>query len=414
MSNKIVDSIADELVARIQRDPVLSSYRRSISNRKTHSYRGNAESLKQSVLAGIARSRVGKWKPTDNQSRELDSACKEYTGSLYSQFVSGSTTQFKVTVLAVSNTNFTATITGDGVVENFIQRLRDKAGLTKFSNTVKKIFSVDRKQTTIDLGHLSGTTVAEQYATEVLVRLESVGIRPADSKAYELLKLKINYNPLSTKAASIGVEDQFFGVNQSTTEEAEITKLLNKAVGPIVKNIASDIIGEAALRRAEKKLLDAAKKAGAKVKSTKQEEESSGSKTVEVKTPLKSKSGKIFSETSSATSEQTSQNWSSVISLINSRLAAQVISNMHTPALVNRTGTFANSVEVTRVTQTPQGYPSIEYTYDTSPYGVFDMTLGADPWRTPERHPPKIIEKSIRQIMADLAIGRFYLRRAPQ
>ena len=36
---------------------------------------------------------------------------------------------------------------------------------------------------------------------------------------------------------------------------------------------------------------------------------------------------------------------------------------MRNPRLENRTGTFANSVRLTEVLTTPQGFPSFGYTY---------------------------------------------------
>ena len=39
------------------------------------------------------------------------------------------------------------------------------------------------------------------------------------------------------------------------------------------------------------------------------------------------------------------------------------------------------------------------------------MGNGTPPWATPERDPRKLIERSIREIAAQFAIGRFYTRR---
>ena len=85
---------------------------------------------------------------------------------------------------------------------------------------------------------------------------------------------------------------------------------------------------------------------------------------------------------------------------------------MRSPALVNRTGRFANSVRLTDIIQTPRGYPSFGYTYQKDPYEVFEMgAQGSAPWATPDRDPRFLIDKSIREIAAQFAIGRFYTRR---
>ena len=51
------------------------------------------------------------------------------------------------------------------------------------------------------------------------------------------------------------------------------------------------------------------------------------------------------------------------------------------------------------------------YTYQKRPYERFEVGRGQAPWATPERDPRKLIDRSIREIAAELAIGRFYTRR---
>lgn len=99
-----------------------------------------------------------------------------------------------------------------------------------------------------------------------------------------------------------------------------------------------------------------------------------------------------------------------MIAQINKELPNVVRNNMRQPALVNRTGTFAESVKVTDVQQTPKGFPSIGYTYKKDPYEVFEMGSEGN-WATPERDPRRLIEGSIREIAANMAMGRFYMRR---
>lgn len=102
----------------------------------------------------------------------------------------------------------------------------------------------------------------------------------------------------------------------------------------------------------------------------------------------------------------------SVLALINARLPPAVAENMKEPRLNYQTGRFANSVRVTGIEQTPKGYPRLVYTYQRSPYDVFDPVLGKLPWKTPGRDPKTLIEKSIRDVAREMAIGRFYVRRA--
>jgi hypothetical protein len=93
---------------------------------------------------------------------------------------------------------------------------------------------------------------------------------------------------------------------------------------------------------------------------------------------------------------------------INAKLSMTVIKNMGTPALENRTGRFARSVEVTDVIQTPKGFPSIGYTYQKGPYQTFEPGFAQG---SIQRDPRVVISKSIREIAKELIVGRFYTRR---
>jgi hypothetical protein len=97
--------------------------------------------------------------------------------------------------------------------------------------------------------------------------------------------------------------------------------------------------------------------------------------------------------------------------MMNKDLSRTVRKNMRLPALQNSSGRFANSVKVVDVNQTKQGFLSFGYTYEKSPYQVFEVGTGEAPWATPQRDPRKLIDRSIREAAAELAIGRFYTRR---
>lgn len=85
---------------------------------------------------------------------------------------------------------------------------------------------------------------------------------------------------------------------------------------------------------------------------------------------------------------------------------------MKYPSLVNRTGTFGNSAKIVNVEQTREGFPTFVFDYERDPYDVFDRTLGRSPWNTPQRDPRALVDKSVRELVREMAIGRFYTRRA--
>lgn len=99
-----------------------------------------------------------------------------------------------------------------------------------------------------------------------------------------------------------------------------------------------------------------------------------------------------------------------LIGVINKELPDTVRKNMKLPGLQNRTGRFAESVKVTDIVQTAKGFPSIGYTYQRNPYEVFETGSG-NVRATPERDPRQLIDRSIREIAAQFALGRFYTRR---
>ena len=84
---------------------------------------------------------------------------------------------------------------------------------------------------------------------------------------------------------------------------------------------------------------------------------------------------------------------------------------MNAPALENRTGRFVDSVKATDISVTRQGFPSGGYTYDRQNYGQYETSSGSRSYASSDRDPRKLIDKSMREVAVNLAIGRFYTRR---
>ena len=100
-----------------------------------------------------------------------------------------------------------------------------------------------------------------------------------------------------------------------------------------------------------------------------------------------------------------------LLAAINKELPETVRKNMNSPSLRNQTGRFAESVRATDIMATNKGFPSIGYTYQRDPYQVFEDGAGVPPWANGQRDPRSLIDKSIREIAAEFAVGRFYTRR---
>ena len=98
-----------------------------------------------------------------------------------------------------------------------------------------------------------------------------------------------------------------------------------------------------------------------------------------------------------------------MLGTLNQQLPSTLAKNMQSPALNYQTGRFASSVRVTDIIFTPKGFPSIGYTYQKNPYQTFEPGYAQG---TVERDPRKLIDRALREIMVQFAIGRFYTRRA--
>jgi len=417
--SSIVGGLADAAINSIERDPLLQKYRNRVSDRKSHIFVGNLESFKSSVYQGIRTQRSRGWKPTIKQDEELTDVITEYLSNMYSMLRADSTSKvFSYSFIGGTKTDFKAIITGDGVIFSHIKLLRDKANISKVSATIKRLFNQTGKKIAVDLTHMESSTVAEQFATEMLVRFESRGNIPVSTAAIEKLKATIRYDPLSTKIATLKVEDGFGLTNQSTVTEAKITKLLGEALGKdFIKKEAPNII-KPRLNKELNNLIDIAKKAGAKTSKKLPVDKggtSTKSKTLKGKAPKKGSTiidGPDKVKLNNQKESADKVNWSSLKNIINNRLPKQVANNMGEPGLVYRTGRFADSTKVVNIETTKEGYPSIVFDYQRNPYDVFDRTLGKSPWNTPARDPRALVDKSVREIVQEMAIGRFYTRRA--
>lgn len=114
--------------------------------------------------------------------------------------------------------------------------------------------------------------------------------------------------------------------------------------------------------------------------------------------------------TTTATTQKTAQSPLALAGLINAKLPDEVARRMKSPKLVSRSGRFAGSVRVTDVQTTRGGFPSVGYTYQKDPYGVYESSSGSR-FASSERDPRPLIDSAIRDIAANFLVGRLYTRR---
>jgi hypothetical protein len=297
----------------------------------------------------------------------------------------------------------------------------------------------------LHFGHLEGFAVVEQRATEIISRIRKkteVEIGTATLEKYLNERARIgdilgSFNVrLDLKNTAAG-KDEFNVDNMSKQEENQLIKSLKQEFfsngqkwarqhgsssiiekgDEVLTYMVTDIV-TAAFSKASKGTKSRIKYTPSKNRRPKKEPKSK-TKAIPITREVReqrdtyrsqqvpdSKKGTIKGSTSSV------NNWSRLLPVINSKLTPRVIANMRFPSLVNRTGTFANSAKVVNVEQTREGFPTFVFDYERDPYNVFDRNLGRSPWNTPERDPRALVDKSVREIVREMAIGRFYTRRA--
>tara|TARA_R100000278_G_scaffold42874_1_gene37700 strand:- start:8352 stop:9698 length:1347 start_codon:yes stop_codon:yes gene_type:complete len=228
------------------------------------------------------------------------------------------------------------------------------------------------------------------------------------------------YKDTKTERVTVTIRSQVLNVIAGGGEEKDLRKSLRKALEKLdIPNLeGSDSIVEANRKRTVKKLVQPFKSRktlkvtseDTEIKKGREREKKAIDPSVKPgrkpkKLPFKKKSLRPEKD------NKRSQSMFSVMAMINQKLPQTVEKNMGEPGLVNRSGRFANSVRLTDVMTTRKGFPSFGYTYEREPYQVFEMTSGNPRWATPERDPRRVIDVSIRELAAQMAVARFYTRR---
>lgn len=301
----------------------------------------------------------------------------------------------------------------------------------------KKVSETARTSGIFEAGHEEGSSVAEKWLTDTIKNRDiarSLSSLPSsmhkEVTALGTLRARVLENSKNAKKI-VFFYDQGSHANksQSTLEKKYADDLAN-SIRDIVNSRSADfwVNFESSLSRVKKargRLGKVAKNKGAKVPRNwlvgEDSSKSSASKKLTGTNTIIKKKDSLGKPSSKGVTDvvvpnisesSDSVNWNKLLPILNAKLPPRVLANMKAPALVNRTGTFANSTEVVGIQQSREGYPTFIFDYERDPYDVFDRTLGRAPWNTPERDPRALVDKSVRELVREMAIGRFYTRRA--
>lgn len=398
-------------------------------NRQPHVYVVNSGAIKSQILDQIKRKRTS---ITQNQNEGLDTIVYEYTKALYGTFkfrksqafdysVFGNDKDFYVVVTSKSNNS-------SDIYKQIYKIRQDR--LSTLRNKVVKLFPKVSKEDTehlLEIGHMTGHGIAEVRIQRALSELTSSMGRLKQEGADSVLNLIMSSyqhsNGKILKEFHMYVEDEAIANNKGQKLAGE-NKLLVEARKVLDEFLANNVDwanqqgSDSAVDIAISELLRIAKQSGAKVNknpSTRKSKSNTITDKAIIKSKTKPKPPVVIKDTPIEGIDipnSYNNNWASLIEIINRKLPEQVANNMGIPGLIYRTGRFAHSTKVLAIEKTKEGYPSIVYDYQRDPYDVFDRVKGASPWNTPARDPRALVDKSVREIVQEMAIGRFYTRRA--
>jgi len=425
-------------------------YRRLVSDTKVHVITLSKSDLKKQIKAEMLARGGFKTLPK-NLSQVIDNGADVLFNYLKTalnpeSFNASTRKAFYTSQYKATNAKLTVAIgvkegKGTRSVFAYFRRIKQRAQKTLVQDLNKEIKKLNNsnggRQTQIDeinpsqfidVGHSGGSAVSLQRKAQVqkaLFMFSSKGdssVAPFIKSLAEDLDINIFKTPgkqkdhievtLESKSHNRGSDAQKLKKEAGNINEV-ILSLIDKLDVPNLKGSKSSI--EHRVDVITNVFADYDKlpnvRSNVKKKKTKRTKASAG-------TNRKSKSskGKAFKDSTAAGkikfggNESRKQSNITLFALLQNQLPRTVASNMGYPRLENRTGTFASSVQVTDVSQTRQGYPSVGYTYRKDPYQVFEASSGTR-FSSVERDPRTIIDASIRQIAAQLVTTRLYTRR---
>lgn len=451
MAKKNLNDLLNSIAKDSEREAKFGSIRREV-NKFKHIYYLDLNTLISEVsvqLEGLqAKKSEARLKLTQEQRDKIKLLCSKYFSRVKKAFIANSNTgNFKVYNIKDSGSYFEVTIeskNGRGdVFYSFISKNRgpalEKLRVDLFTElkldspeAIRRIFGTESQEGggLLQIGHREGASVAEYRATKYLRSLEikTNNILKKYGPLESVLKLRADVETSDRlshlKTASFSIiyvseQGQDSNREQGGAEKAIISSIKKKLKEALsADEWANFKSSPSAYNVIAQNLLRAAKSKGAKVGklSTTSRSKTSSNKVEKVigKTIRSGSTDSINlqGERAERTMDMPQRNWSQLLPLINSRLTAQVTRNMGSPRLNNRTGRLAQSAQVVGVDQTREGFPSFVFDYERDPYDVFDRTLGRSPWNTPQRDPRALVDQSVREIVREMAIGRFFTRRA--
>jgi len=417
---------------KIEKDLRSSSeeYRKQISDVKVHTFYLSKQGLQEHIAYQLAMDAV------TISKKDLEKLSGDFYNALKTSFMGplenieifdrkGNSTEFFITFRSKSRVKgplptLDARKTFDAI--KYIYHTPRMEFLNKlevyYKNSKQKLY----RSNFLDLGHANDSSVVKQRVQDLLQFGEVPKSLSKIPEIETILKLQKDDDK---DTVVVTLESASANRNQGRTDERtfklEVQKDIRKAIEKLdtLRQTGSDNAITRTRKRTIKKIVEPFSKIKGVTLNIEDTKINKSSKTP-VELPIKTKVTNVASKGMKRASSipkgkqtkgrQSTVNISTLIGILNAKLPDTVVGNMGSPRLENRTGRFANSVRVLDVTQTRAGFPSIGYTYQRQPYGVFEATSGSR-FSSSDRDPRTLIDASIREIAAQYALGRLYTRR---
>lgn len=407
--------------------------RRKYFNKKPHIFTVDKRDILEQTFIQLG---LDKAKVSEDDMKAIEASVNKYVEALRGRFKFSSSKDFTYVVTDYkAGFRVLVTSTSGKDVYDKIYRIRTERGTGPLKALIEEIrqrFGANEEvlnniRNLTDIGHERGSSVAEKT---IQIALNRFGPRIPDKLTPEEVALITPvYNivlstprlPGGSKSFIVKVSEEASVANQAKgrTDEKQLIQDARAAINKFIDEVdwfnqeGSNSVNQQILLE----LLATASKVGGKVKTrVKKKTNTSQDAAEKIKAsyskPVKLKPDIPKTDKVRLAEESRSTNWLQLLPLINVKLPPQVMKNMGSPRLNNRTGRLAQSAQVVNVEQTREGFPSFVFNYERDPYDVFDRTLGRAPWNTPQRDPRALVDQSVREIVREMAIGRFFTRRA--
>jgi len=405
-------------------------YRKQVSDVKVHTFYLSKQGLQDHIAYQLAVDAV------TISKRDLEKLSGDFYNALKNAFMGtlenveifdrkGNSTEFFITFRSKSRVRgplptLDARKTFDSI--KYIYHTPRMEFLNKlevyYKNSKQKLY----RSNFLDLGHANDSAVVKQRVQDLLQFGEVPKRLSKIPEVETVLRLKKDDDK---DTITVSLESASANRNQGRTEERnfkiEVQKDIRKAIEKLdtLRQTGSDNAITRTRKRTIKRVVEPFTKikgVTTKLENIKVNKSSKSPVELPIKTKVTNVASKGMKRASSipkgkqTKGRQSTVNISTLIGILNAKLPDTVAGNMGSPRLENRTGRFANSVRVLDVTQTRAGFPSIGYTYQRQPYGVFEATSGSR-FSSSDRDPRTLIDASIREIAAQYALGRLYTRR---